>query len=256
MKYLVFADVHSNAAALEAVLATVEDWDAVLFLGDAVDDGPEPAATVSILATLTGRFLRGNHDRHVLAATDDPDEDGISESERWSRWTHQQLSEEHRDLLSSFEDTIRLEDTDIVARLHHGDFDLPADTDSWNGRLWPDTDRTVFERLADRFEEPLILSAHSHVQFDRTIAGTRFVNPGSVGQTRLGTVEACYAVLEDGNIHLEATDYDADRTIEAMESLPLDAGFITARNTAYRKGRLPESVDMRDFAPLREAGYR
>lgn len=253
--YLVFADVHANAAALEAVLTAEDDWDAVLFLGDAVDDGPEPALTVSILDELPGRFLIGNHDKHILTATGDPSA-ADTESERWSRWTRRQLSVEHLDFLADLEQSIRLETADVTGRLHHGDFELPDIFKNWNGRLWPDTDEAVFEYLSDRFEESVVLSAHSHVQFDRTVAGTRFINPGSVGQTRLGTVEACYAVLKGGSFRFEATGYDADRTLEAMHQLPLANEFIEARNEVYRYGRLPEFVDIRDFEPLREAGYR
>lgn len=252
MKYLIFADVHANYAALAAVLETEDDWDEVLFLGDAVDDGPEPAETLTTLSSLSGRFVMGNHDRKIL------DDDAHSEDphhRRWSQWTRDQLSPADREFLAGFEDTARVDQADLTARLHHGDFDLP-DVDGWRGALLPDTDVAVFERIADRYDEPLLLFAHSHVQFETTVAGTRFVNPGSVGQTRLGNVEACYAVLEDGSLRFEATDYDADRTIDAMQELPLDDEFVEARNLVYREGRLPDRYDLPDYESLRERGYR
>lgn len=254
MKYLIFADVHANYAALEAVLDNEDDWDEVLFLGDAVDDGPEPAKTLSTMSSLFGRFVMGNHDRKILDVAAGSAREGQSNHRRWSQWTSDQLSDAHREFLASFEDTARVDDSDLTARLHHGDFDLP-DVE-WRGALLPDTDEAVFERLADRYDEPLVFFAHSHVQFETMVAGTRFVNPGSVGQTRLGNVEACYAVLEDGRLRFKATDYDADRTIAAMQDLPLDDEFVEARNRVYREGRLPDRYDLPDFESLEERGYR
>ena len=39
---------------------------------------------------------------------------------------------------------------------------------------------------------------HTHVQFKRTAAGHRVINPGSVGQPKDGDPRAACAVLESG----------------------------------------------------------
>lgn len=50
----------------------------------------------------------------------------------------------------------------------------------------PVEDTTVFEAVADRYPEDVILHGHSHYPFEAAVAGTTFVNPGSVGLQRDG----------------------------------------------------------------------
>ena len=56
------SDLHANLAALERV---VETADATVFLGDAVDDGPDPAAAVDWVRRRATYAVRGNHDEAV-----------------------------------------------------------------------------------------------------------------------------------------------------------------------------------------------
>lgn len=252
MKYLVLADVHANQPALQAVLEAESDWDKLLFLGDAVDGGPHPEEAVGMLSELSGTFLMGNHDHKVLDQPDDPDVAGMADFGQWSK---AQLSDESLGFLRELEAEQRCETPAFDLRLHHGDFTFDREIEGWSGRLWPDTDRAVYAALADRYAEPVVVLAHSHVQFDKRVEGTRFVNPGSVGQNRLGTVAGCYAVLEDGEFDLRAAEYDTDPVLESMDELPLDEEYLEARKRVYREGRLPEP-SMRDYDPLIAAGYR
>ena len=252
MNYLILADVHANLPALEAVLDRESDWDEVLFLGDAVDAGPHPDGVLTRLSELPGRFVTGNHDRAVLDAPSTPPSPGTTD---FRRWTAARLSEPNRRFLASFERSVRVETSGGPIRLHHGDFGFDgADGLDWDGRLWPDTDEAVFAALARRYDEPVVVSAHSHVQFETRVDGTRFLNPGSVGQHRLGTVAACYATLEGGEFDLRAVEYDADRTVDALDDLPLAESYLDGRRRVYTEGALPD--EMRDFGPLREGGYR
>lgn len=253
MDYLVLSDVHANAAALEAILEA-ESWDRVLFLGDAVDAGPQPNEAVSILSRLRGRFLAGNHDRQVLAV--DPNTEPDDPDEAWRHWTHTVLTDDSTEFLRSLSESQVIELGGRQIRLHHGDFPAAWGGPEWNGRLWPDADEEIFARAAEAFDEPVVLHGHSHIQFETTVDGTTFWNPGSVGQTRLGDVLACYATITDGSITFKAVEYDADRTCDAMDTLPLDDEYVEARKRVYTEGRLPNGGGLRDFAPLEAAGYR
>jgi predicted phosphodiesterase len=66
----VFADVHANAAALEAVLRAAVDArvDELWSLGDMLGAGPEPARVVALVRSGCAVALIGNHDRDELAA--------------------------------------------------------------------------------------------------------------------------------------------------------------------------------------------
>ncbi len=68
MRYLVLADVHADAAALNAVLHQARGaYDAVIMLGDYVGYGPEPVETIAMLRDLPVHVaLLGNHDLAVL----------------------------------------------------------------------------------------------------------------------------------------------------------------------------------------------
>lgn len=253
MNYLVLADIHANLPALEAVLQRETDWDAVLFLGDAVGAGPHPDGVLAALSELPGEFLSGNHDRSVLDTPPDPPP---PDSRAFERWTSAQLSDRHRRLLRSFGGERRVRTDAGAVRLHHGDFTVEGEDLDWDGRGWPDTDPGVYRELARRYDEDVVLFGHSHVQFETVVDGTRFLNPGSVGQHRLGRTLACYAVIEDGDLRLDAVDYDVERTVSDLASLPLAEDYIEGRKLVYTEGRLPDDPPMRDFGPLREQGYR
>lgn len=252
MSYLILADVHSNLPALEAVLDRESDWSEILFLGDAVGTGPHPDEVLSVLSGLPGEFLSGNHDRSVL---DTPPEAPPCDSREFERWTSAQLSAENRHFLARLGGDRRVPTDAGPVRLHHGDFGSDSAGLDWNGRCWPDTDPVVYRELADRYDEDIVLFGHSHVQFETTVDGTRFVNPGSVGQHRLGQVLACYAVLAEGDLSLRTVEYDADRTIADLKTLALSDEYIETRKRVYTEGRLPDDPPMRDFRPLREQGY-
>lgn len=251
MRYLVLADVHANLLALEAVLDRETDWDEVLFLGDAIGYGPHPDEVLEVLSTLHGTFVMGNHDRKIL---DPPTGKPHTPSASFDRWTRERLSPANRRFLEGFTDECRISTPEADIRLHHGDFSIELDDPDWDGRGWPDTNPAVYRELATRYDESIVLFAHSHVQFELAENGTHFVNPGSVGQHRLGEIAACYAILEDGQFQLLATDYDPQPTIEAMDELPLDDEYVRGRKRVYEEGVLPRP--MREFDSLRDAGFR
>jgi diadenosine tetraphosphatase ApaH/serine/threonine PP2A family protein phosphatase len=71
------------------------------------------------------------------------------------------------------------------------------------------TPRTPEARLRAMFDEvdaALIVCGHIHIQFDRTIAGRRVVNAGSVGMPFM--TRGAYWLLLDDDVQLRRTDYD------------------------------------------------
>lgn len=249
MKRLILSDIHANHAALDAVLAAETDWDELLFLGDAVSYGPQPEAVLQRLADCAGVFISGNHDSEIatLKKTGRP-----SDAETYDEWTRNALSAESHRFLQTFGGDRQQQFGERSVRIHHGDFTV--EKQSWNGRLWPDTPTTVYHTIATQYDEPIICSGHSHVQFDKTVNGTRFINPGSVGQHRLGVVEACYAVEEDGVMQLRSVPYDTGPVLSALAELPLPSGLCERWRSVYVNGVLPGR--MREFKQLRTAGYQ
>ena len=225
-RVLVIADVHANAPALDAVLDAEPGRDAVYFLGDAVDCGPHPETACERLRGLdVAAGVDGNHDRAVLDAP------GAREADAdpylgWQRWTYDRLSEASRSFLGSLDRTVSVTRGGQRLRLHHGDFPPPEGYDgAWPTRVTPDDDAPLFEAVAARYDEDVVLHGHSHYPFDATVAGTRFVNPGSVGLQRAGwpVDRARYAVLEGETVDLRAVRYDPGGV--AADSRALDNPF-------------------------------
>jgi hypothetical protein len=64
VRLLIVSDLHANASALERV---VEHADAVVVLGDLVDYGPDPEATIDWVRRNATYAVRGNHDEAVAS---------------------------------------------------------------------------------------------------------------------------------------------------------------------------------------------
>jgi hypothetical protein len=60
--------------------------------------------------------------------------------------------------------------------------------------------------------ERILVSAHSHIQFDRFTVGVRSLNPGSVGMPYEGSRGAYWALLGP-EVELRRTTYDVERAV-------------------------------------------
>jgi hypothetical protein len=88
------------------------------------------------------------------------------------------------------------------------------------------------EHLADALggvRAALVIAGHTHQQDDRTAAGIRFVNAGSVGLPYEGDGAARWLWIENGNPELLTTAYDSTAAGERMLATPWpDADSINA----------------------------
>ena len=208
-------DVHGNLPALEAVLDEVRQAGAEqVVVGGDVLPGPMPRETLERLLNLDipTRFIRGNGDRVVLDQMADREAAGLPEQVREVvRWTAGQLAAEHEQALARWPDTVRVEvrglgevlfchatprsDTEIFTRLTPEDHLVP-----------------LFEGLG----APLVVCGHTHMQFDRTIAGVRVVNAGSVGMP-YGEPGA-YWLLLGPSVQFRRTRYDLAAAAERIRA--------------------------------------
>lgn len=196
MRVAALADVHGCAPALEAVLRELDEEavDAVVFCGD-LTWGPLPRETLELVRSLRTPtyFVRGNADRAVGVRT-----------EGRGPWMAERHGEDGRAFLSEFAESVVL-DLDGLGptRFCHGS---PR---SENECV---TERTPPERVREfmaAVDERVVVSGHTHVQYERTVDGTRLVNPGSVGMPYEGAPGAYWALLGPDVEH-RRTDYDLD----------------------------------------------
>ena len=104
MRYLVLSDIHSNLAALEAVLAEAGEVDQVWCLGDLVGYGPDPNECIERIRSLSHLCVVGNHDVGTLGKLDLNDFNAYAR--RACLWNRDHLSAENREYLDSLDELI------------------------------------------------------------------------------------------------------------------------------------------------------
>jgi putative phosphoesterase len=199
----VLSDVHGNAPALAAVLAEVEreQPDLVVFGGD-LTWGPQPAETLELVRGLEipARFVRGNADRAVL--------EGASETER-EQWMQDRHSAEARAFVERFAEHEAAEVAGLGAvRFCHGS---PRSDEEC---VTPETPADRVREFMAGVDELVVVTAHVHIQFDRTVDGVRSVNAGSVGLPYEGRPGAYWALLGP-DVDLRRTAYDVEQAAAA-----------------------------------------
>jgi predicted phosphodiesterase len=206
-------------APLEAVLEELEQEqvDAVVIGGDAIS-GPQPAETLALLRSirLPTHWIRGNGER---ALGEDGAEAVMGDADEALAFTAAQLSEADRRDLSTLPERLTLEVDGLGPTLFshaspRNDLDIVTEAT-------PD-DR--LRLLLAGVSEPVVVAGHTHMQLDRRVDGTRWVNPGSVGMSYEGEVAAFWAVLGP-DVELRRTTFDVDRSAEAL----LASGWPEAR---------------------------
>ncbi|HEX9077163.1 MAG TPA: metallophosphoesterase family protein, partial [Anaerolineae bacterium] len=66
MRILLISDIHSNLAALDAVINEAGRFDRIWCLGDVVGYGPQPNECIERLRSFDLVCLAGNHDLAVI----------------------------------------------------------------------------------------------------------------------------------------------------------------------------------------------
>jgi putative phosphoesterase len=160
-------DVHGNLAALEAVLAEVPHDATIVVGGDVCSGGEQPSETLERLRGLGDRvrWVRGNADRELY-----PGESGLV-PDQFVEEARARLSEEEIAFLHELPATQRVGDVLYCHASPRNDMDIF-------------TERTPEERVAflfDALDVPTVVCGHTHTQYERTVAGVRVVNAGSVG---------------------------------------------------------------------------
>lgn len=228
MKVALVGDVHANLPALEAVLAEARSQavEAIWNLGDFLGYGPFPEEVVARLRAEAAVSILGNYDAKVLKFERKQQKWRITKAAQKYlafRWAHERLSEASRRYLRSLPADFLVEVDGLRVLLTHGS---PAAVDEAVG---PDTPGRRLEQLARMANADLVACGHTHRPLERRAAGVRFVNPGSVGRPEGGDPRACWAVLEIGPgrlaIHHRRTEYDVERTAEAIRAAGLPEDF-------------------------------
>lgn len=233
MRVAVLSDIHSNIAALDAVLAAIPSVDEVWQLGDVVGYGPEPDAVVARLREIGAVGVRGNHDAAAAGGA------GIEyfnvDARRAMEWTRTAIAEETRTWLAGLPERREREGFTLV----HGS---PRDP-IWEYVTSAPVARAAFAAMssthglhghthipmawveADGALDTMSPGAGSHLE----LAGHRvLLNPGGVGQPRDGIPRASWLVLDTdaGTATWHRTEYDIAGVQAAMTRLGLPERLV------------------------------
>jgi diadenosine tetraphosphatase ApaH/serine/threonine PP2A family protein phosphatase len=242
MRCAIFADIHANLQALEAVLADARDFGCNEFhcLGDVVGYNANPAECVDIVRGLSGTCIQGNHDE---GASGNKTLETFSSTAATSlEWTRKQLDHGQKEWLGA----LRLQRQIRKSTFVHASLDSPS---SWGYvRSLHDAEMTLSLQRT-----PLCFIGHTHVPrafgkglgevqlVDETGGGISLpndkkllINAGSVGQPRDGDWRASYLIHDEESegLWLRRVEYDVDAAARAV----LDAGLPEKLASRLRTG--------------------
>jgi predicted phosphodiesterase len=204
----VLSDVHANVPALDAVLAepAVAAADLVVFCGD-LTWGAEPELTVDLVTSLGQHAvcLRGNGER-ILLELARGHRAPARPREEWMVARHGPAAV---DFVAGFAFTAVVEVAGLgPVRFCHGS---PR---SDHELVTPGTPEERVAALAAGIDERVIVSGHTHIQFDRRVGEWRSVNPGSVGLPyHEGNPGIAYWAVLGEDVSLRHTPYDVGEAI-------------------------------------------
>jgi putative phosphoesterase len=197
-------DVHGNLPALDAVLADLDGGFDTILVGGDVAAGPWPTETMARLRALGERvrWIRGNADRELTAA---PGAKGSAPPEILE-WARGRMTDDDVVFLRELPLTETLDVTGVgrVVFCHA----TPRGDDELLTRISAD------ERWAEAIagvDADVVVCGHTHVQFDRSIAGVRVVNAGSVGMPYESEPGAYWLALGPA-VEYRRSGYDVERT--------------------------------------------
>jgi predicted phosphodiesterase len=236
MRCAILADIHSNLAALTAVLGDIEgkgEVDEIWCLGDIVGYGPEPAECIKLLRKYNPVCVAGNHDLGAVGKLElsyfNP---AAAEA---CQWTAERLNPVDARYLE-----------DLPMTVQKGDFLLVHGSPSVT-LLEYIMSTSVAAKNFSFFDSHFCLVGHTHVPMAFKQDGSActaipmslgigvvlshrmIINPGAVGQPRDGDPRASYAIYDsEGHIlRVYRIRYDIRATQDKMMQAGLPISLVT-----------------------------
>jgi putative phosphoesterase len=239
MKIAVLSDIHANLHALEAVWEDLQAQqpDQVFCLGDLVGYGAFPNEVIEFIRERSIPTVLGNYDDGVGfdlndcgCAYTDPEMKRLGDQSL--RWTQAQTTAENKAFLRALPVQIRLEEQRPRLLLVHGS---PRKVNEY---LYEDRPQATFERLAKLAGCDILFFGHTHLPYQKRVAGTLFVNAGSVGKPKDGDLRAGYVLVRVSyqrvEVEFRRIDYDVLAAASAIRNSDLPAHFADLLETGGR----------------------
>jgi predicted phosphodiesterase len=236
-------DIHGNSAALAAVLAELALLSVELVVvGGDVASGPFPGESIEAVRALGDRALaiRGNGDRELVESRLRLERglERVDPDDVWSlrtHWAAAELDQGQVEWLGELPPLASVEIDGLGETLFchaspRSDEEIVTELSS-GARIAP--------MLAGVAQRTIVLG-HTHVQFDRQVAGARIVNAGSVGLPYEGEAAAFWALLGP-EVELRRTSYDVAAAGARIRTTGIPAAGVYAEELAAPPGRAEAS---------------
>jgi putative phosphoesterase len=231
VRICIISDLHAN---LEALQALPQDYDELWVLGDLVNYGPDPAAAIEFVRSRASLVIRGNHDHAVGFAADcgcSPRFLTMAEATR--DYTIATLSDVDKRYLRQLPTSARREIEGTIFFLCHATpANLLYEYRPQDSPLWDEVEETSHGA-------GVILAGHTHLQFSRRHGERVVLNPGSLGQSKMGNPLARYAVWEDGRFELMTREYPIETTARKITAMPVAGDVKQDLIHVIRTGTVP-----------------
>lgn len=230
------SDIHANLAALEAVLAAIDDAGirTIVCCGDVVGYGPFPAECVRLLRRRAIPSVLGNHDLYTINARHNPhflpNDERVSENPVWAGIRHaaETLDDDDLDWLVSLPAQRVIAGASVAHASLHNTADWPYLRDA--------SSALPTLKVLELRPHPVGFFGHTHRQqcfalpadavpvppatgpFTLPPATPCAVIVGSVGQPRTGDARAAWTTwtATRRTVEFHRTDYDVEATIDAI----------------------------------------
>jgi predicted phosphodiesterase len=234
----VLADIHGNSIALQAVLDDLDALggaDQTIVLGDLAVFGPDPVGVLTLLKERKPMFyVCGNTDRYLVEGR----YPAASGKQSWEAqvlasfpWTARQLGRSGLQFLADLprRQPLYFSEAHPILAVHGSP---RSDEES----IRPDTPDEELKRMfLSGLSYNLLLCAHTHLPVNRTVAGRRVVNVGSIGLPFDSYPSASYALvhLQPGGhyrIEFRRVVYDVEAVVDQLIDVAHPAVAVQAYN--------------------------
>ncbi len=244
VRLLLLSDIHGNYPALCSIAEKFElsSFKYIVNCGDSLVYAPFANETLQWLQQHRVITILGNTDRKVIKLLKGKSfkKPGKKEKRIMYTSTAEKLNQTNASYLFSLKKTAQIKirySADMPKQkktkicLFHGS---PADPDEF---LFDTTPRSRFRQLSEQVRCDVIITGHSHTPYCKTISGTTFINPGSVGRMFDKDPRVSCATLEltDNTISVQhfRISYQIDEVIAGLKKEKLPAIYTEM----YKSGK-------------------
>lgn len=179
MEFAVFADIHGNIHALDAMLQQVkkQNINNFIFCGDIMGYFARQKEVIEHFCQLPNLYaVMGNHDQYYLSSQNDSQQ-RVSYVQRYGKSYLKILNRDEMRYLETLPKSIDICISGKRILIVHGCLEQCLE-----GRIYPDT--IIDEKIYCQYD--FVFFGHTHYRMCRKAGKTIFINPGSLGQPRDG----------------------------------------------------------------------